>query len=39
MKAGRVGGLDELRSKLATAIPSSEPELIEIGVTPGMALF
>jgi benzoylformate decarboxylase len=39
MKASRAGGLDELRSKLATAIPSTEPELIEIGVAPGMALF
>jgi benzoylformate decarboxylase len=39
MKASRVGGLDELGSKLATAIPSTEPELIEIGVAPGMALF
>ena len=27
------------RSELATAIASSEPELIEVGVEPGMALF
>ena len=39
MKARRVDGLDELRSELATAIASSEPELIEVGVEPGMALF
>ena len=35
----RVGGIDELRSELESAIPSSDPELIEIGVAPGMALF
>jgi benzoylformate decarboxylase len=39
VKARTVGGLDELRSELETAIPSSEPELIEVGVEPGMALF
>ena len=39
VKARRVDGLDELRSELATAIASSEPELIEVGVEPGMALF
>ena len=39
LNARRVGGLDELRSELETAIPSSEPELIEVGVAPGMALF
>ena len=39
VKARRVDGLDELGSELATAIASSEPELIEVGVEPGMALF
>jgi benzoylformate decarboxylase len=39
VKARTVGDLDELRSELETAIPSSEPELIEVGVAPGMALF
>jgi benzoylformate decarboxylase len=39
VKARTVGGLDELRSELETAIPSGEPELIEVGVEPGMALF
>jgi benzoylformate decarboxylase len=35
----RVGGRDELREALAEAIPSADPRLIEVGVTPGMALF
>jgi benzoylformate decarboxylase len=39
LKSRRVGGLEELRSKLGAAIPSAEPELIEVGVAPGMALF
>src|SRR5436190_3790841 len=39
LKSRPVGGLDELRSELETAIPSGEPELIEVGVEPGMALF
>jgi benzoylformate decarboxylase len=39
VKSRRVTGLDELRSELAAAIPSGEPELIEVGVAPGMALF
>jgi hypothetical protein len=39
VKARAVGGLDELRSELEAAIPSSDPELIEVGVEPGMALF
>ena len=39
VKARTVGGLDEFRAELETAIPSSEPELIEVGVEPGMALF
>jgi benzoylformate decarboxylase len=39
VKSRKVGGIDELRSELESAIPSSEPELLEIGVAPGMALF
>jgi benzoylformate decarboxylase len=39
LKSRRVAGLEELRSELSAAIPSGEPELIEIGVAPGMALF
>ena len=32
-------GTGELAEALAEAIPASEPRLIEVGVTPGMALF
>jgi benzoylformate decarboxylase len=39
VRARRVGDLDELRAELEAAIPSAEPELIEVGVAPGMALF
>jgi benzoylformate decarboxylase len=39
LKSRRVGGLEELRSELGAAIPSAEPELVEVGVAPGMALF
>jgi benzoylformate decarboxylase len=39
LKSRRVSGLEELRSELSSAIPSGEPELIEVGVEPGMALF
>jgi benzoylformate decarboxylase len=39
VKSRRIGAIDELRSELESAIPSSDPELIEIGVAPGMALF
>jgi benzoylformate decarboxylase len=39
LRARRVGSLDELRAELGSAIASPEPELIEVGVTPGMALF
>ena len=39
VKSRKVGGIDELRSELESAIPSSDPELVEIGVAPGMALF
>jgi len=35
----RVGGREELREALKSAIPSKQPELIEVPVTPGMALF
>jgi benzoylformate decarboxylase len=35
----RVGGSAELREALSAAIGSSRPELIEVSVTPGMALF
>jgi benzoylformate decarboxylase len=39
LRSRRVAGLDELRGALSAAIPSDEPELIEVGVAPGMALF
>jgi benzoylformate decarboxylase len=39
VKSRKAGGIDELRSELESAIPASAPELIEIGVAPGMALF
>jgi benzoylformate decarboxylase len=39
LESRRVTGSDELAEALAEAIPSSEPRLIEVGVTPGMALF
>jgi benzoylformate decarboxylase len=39
LESRRVAGSDELAEALAEAIPSSEPRLIEVGVTPGMALF
>ena len=35
----RVGGRDELHDALAEAIAASEPRLVEVPVTPGMALF
>jgi benzoylformate decarboxylase len=35
----RVQGRDELREALTTAFASSAPELVEVPVTPGMALF
>jgi len=35
----RVSGRDELRDALETALASDAPELVEVGVTPGMALF
>ena len=39
LEARRVSGRDELREALSAAIPSSSPQLIEVAVTPGMALF
>ena len=38
VKARRAGGRDELRDALAAGIASDAPELIEVAVTPGMAL-
>jgi benzoylformate decarboxylase len=35
----RVSGRDELREALKSAIGSKKPELVEVPVTPGMALF
>ena len=35
----RVSGRDEVRDALAAAIGSSQPELIEVPVEPGMSLF
>jgi thiamine pyrophosphate-dependent acetolactate synthase large subunit-like protein len=34
-----VSGRDELHAALEAAITSSKPELVEVPVTPGMALF
>jgi benzoylformate decarboxylase len=39
MSAGRVAGRDELRHALERALSSSAPELVEVGVEPGMSLF
>jgi benzoylformate decarboxylase len=39
LESRRVAGSGELSEALAEAIPASEPRLIEVGVTPGMALF
>jgi benzoylformate decarboxylase len=38
VESERVGGRDELRAALAAAIESSQPRLVEVPVTPGMAL-
>jgi benzoylformate decarboxylase len=35
----RVGGREELREALESAIAASTPQLVEVPVTPGMALF
>ncbi len=39
LKSRTVAGLDELRAELPSAIASGAPELVEVGVAPGMALF
>jgi benzoylformate decarboxylase len=39
VKAHRVKERDEVRDALARAIVSSQPELVEVPVAPGMALF
>jgi benzoylformate decarboxylase len=39
LESRRVAGSGELSEALSEAIPASEPRLIEVGVTPGMALF
>jgi benzoylformate decarboxylase len=39
VKAKRAAGLEELRGLLSEALASDRPELIEIAVAPGMALF
>ena len=39
IKAHRTGDRDGVREALATALASSQPELVEVPVTPGMALF
>jgi benzoylformate decarboxylase len=39
IKAHRVKDRDEVRGALANSLASSQPELVEVPVTPGMALF
>jgi benzoylformate decarboxylase len=39
VKAHRAEDRDEVRGALATALASSKPELVEVPVAPGMALF
>jgi benzoylformate decarboxylase len=39
VSARRASGRDEVRDALATAISSSQPELVEVPVEPGMSLF
>jgi benzoylformate decarboxylase len=39
VKSRSVSDLEELRSGLQSAVASSQPELIEVPVVPGMALF
>jgi benzoylformate decarboxylase len=39
IKAHRVKDRDEVRDALAKSLASSQPELVEVPVTPGMALF
>jgi benzoylformate decarboxylase len=35
----KAGGRDEVRDALANALASSQPELVEVPVAPGMSLF
>jgi benzoylformate decarboxylase len=39
VRAHRVGGRDDVRDALAAAVASSQPELVEVPVAPGMSLF
>ena len=39
VKAHRAKDRDEVRGALATALASSQPELVEVPVAPGMSLF
>jgi benzoylformate decarboxylase len=39
LESRRVTGSGELAEALSEAVPASEPRLIEVAVTPGMALF
>jgi thiamine pyrophosphate-dependent acetolactate synthase large subunit-like protein len=39
VSAKAVSGRDEVHSALEAAIASDKPELVEVPVTPGMALF
>ena len=39
VKAHRARERDEVRDALAKALSSSKPELVEVPVAPGMALF
>jgi benzoylformate decarboxylase len=39
VSANRVGKRDELHEALGKAIASEKPELVEVPVAPGMALF
>jgi len=39
VKAHRVRNRDEVRAALAASLASPQPELVEVPVTPGMALF
>jgi benzoylformate decarboxylase len=39
VESKRVSARDELREELSSAIAAPKPRLVEVGVTPGMALF
>ncbi len=39
MKAHRAKGRDEVAGALSAALASSQPELVEVPVAPGMSLF